>query len=68
MRSELYRPKFSDRENREKWRNAGAKDAQRRATEKVQEILANAPASIIPEAIRKRIKQEIPGLRPFIME
>ncbi|MGD9074326.1 MAG: trimethylamine methyltransferase family protein [Desulfobacteraceae bacterium] len=68
MRSELYRPKFSDRENREKWRNAGAKDAQRRATEKVQEILANAPASVIPEAIRKRIKQEIPGLRPFIME
>jgi len=68
MRSELYRPQLSDRGNRDKWRDEGAKDARRRATEKVNEILHKAPRSLLPVQVRERIKKEIPGLKAFIME
>ena len=68
MRSELYKPQLSNRDNRDRWQEEGAKDAQKRATEKVREILSRAPQSVIPEEIRGRIKQEIAGLRRFIME
>ena len=68
MRSELYRPQLSDRGNRDKWLDEGAKDARGRATEKVNEILHKAPRSLLPEQVRERIKLEIPGLEAFIME
>lgn len=68
MRSELYQPQLSDRENRDKWDSSGATDAQRRATERVLEILGEARQSVIPKHIRKCINREIPGLRSFITE
>lgn len=68
MRSEQYLPQLSDRDNREKWQIRGAKDAKRRATERIREILDSPPQSVIAKDIRGRIKQDIPGLRPFIME
>ena len=68
MRSEHYLPQLSDRDNRDKWKGLGAKDARKRATERIREILGNHPESVIAEEIREQIKQEIPGLRPFIME
>lgn len=67
MRSELYRPQHSDRENRDRWHEEGAKDSRQRAAEKVREILTEPPRSVIPEDVRARIKQEIPGIQPFIM-
>jgi trimethylamine--corrinoid protein Co-methyltransferase len=67
MRSELYQPLLSDRENRGKWRDQGAKDVRQRAAEKVQEFLTKPPQSIIPEEVRTRIQQEISGIRSFIM-
>ncbi len=68
MRSELYRPQLSDRENRDRWHANGAKDIRMRATQKVNQILSQALQPAIPENIRERIKQEIPGIRAFIME
>jgi trimethylamine--corrinoid protein Co-methyltransferase len=68
MRSELYKPQHSDRENRDRWQKDGAKDSRQRATGKAQEILARPSQSVIPGDIRERIKQEIPGIRSFIME
>ena len=67
MRSELYKPQHSDRENRDRWQKDGAKDSRQRATGKAQEILARPLQSVIPGDIRERIKQEIPGIRSFIM-
>jgi trimethylamine---corrinoid protein Co-methyltransferase len=68
MRSELYKPQHSDRENRDRWQKEGAKDSRQRAAGKAQEILAKPAQSMIPGDVRKRIKQEIPGIRSFIME
>jgi len=68
MRSELYKPQHSDRENRDRWQKDGAKDSRQRATGKAQEILARPLQSVIPGDIRERIKQEITGIRSFIME
>lgn len=67
MRSELYFPELSDRNNRATWYAAGAKDAARRATEKVQEILGRPPQPVLADQIRERIKREIPGLRRSVM-
>lgn len=68
MRTELYKPRLSDRETRDRWRDEGEKDIRQRAAGKAQEILTKPLLSVIPEDIRARIKQEIPGIRSFIME
>jgi trimethylamine--corrinoid protein Co-methyltransferase len=68
MRSEIYKPRHSDRENRDRWQKEGARDSRQRAAAKAQEILARQAQSMIPGDVRDRIKQEIPGIRPFIME
>jgi trimethylamine--corrinoid protein Co-methyltransferase len=67
MRMEQYMPTLSDRENRDVWLAAGAKDARQRATEKVREVLNAEPACMIAEDVRRRIISEIPGLREFLM-
>ncbi len=67
MRSEQYIPQLSDRENRVKWQEAGAKDTETRATEKAKEILNNPPQSVLKKETRDLIKREIPGLYPSVM-
>ncbi len=68
MRAEHYQPQLSNREGRERWMAAGGKDALQRATEKARQILDAPPVSQIPDDIRARLKTEIPGLKPFIMD
>ncbi len=68
MRSEQFRPKLSDRDNRERWESSGARDTNARATEKVRDILDGPPHSVLPPEIREHLKSEIPGLRSFLME
>ncbi len=68
MRAEHYQPQLSNRESRERWMAAGGKDALQRATEKARQILDAPPVSHIPEDVRTRLKAEIPGLKPFIMD
>ncbi len=58
MRSELFDPKVSDRNNRERWEEEGAKDTWERAKKIAKEILLNHdPKTLDPELdskIRKR--------------
>jgi trimethylamine--corrinoid protein Co-methyltransferase len=68
MRSEQYFPELSDRQERDKWKAAGEKDALERATEKVLAILKKPTKPAIPADIREQIKKEIPGLQPYVME
>jgi trimethylamine--corrinoid protein Co-methyltransferase len=68
MRTEQFRPKLSDRDNRDRWENNGGQDTNARATEKVSEILDGPPQSVLSEEIRQRLKSEIPGLSSFLME
>lgn len=68
MRHEHYQPQLSDRDNREQWQRAGEKTALERATVKSREILDAPLESVLPEEIRSRLKSEIPGLLPFLME
>ena len=68
MRSEQYRPQLSNRENRDQWKIDGGKDASARATEKAREILDGANGSVLPKEIRKRLKEEIPGLMPLVLD
>jgi trimethylamine--corrinoid protein Co-methyltransferase len=67
MRTELYHPEHSDREDRKTWDRKGSKDARMRATEKAREILARPSESALPKDARERIKAEIPGIRPSLM-
>jgi len=68
MRSEHYLPQLSDREDRAKWQTAGAEDTKVRASQKVSQILGKPPRSFIQKRIKERLKQEIPGLRPIVMD
>jgi len=68
MRSEHYLPQLSDREDRAKWQTAGAEDTRVRASQKVSEILGKPPRSFIQKRIKERLKQDIPGLRPIVMD
>jgi trimethylamine--corrinoid protein Co-methyltransferase len=67
MRSEQYQPRLSDRENRDRWRMSGAKDARARAADKAREVLDGAAEPVLSQGIREKIKNEIPGLRPLVL-
>jgi trimethylamine--corrinoid protein Co-methyltransferase len=67
MRTELYQPQLSDRNNRQDWEREGAKSAQDRATEIVGEILAKPEIPVLSSEIRTEIRKEIPGLQDGII-
>jgi trimethylamine--corrinoid protein Co-methyltransferase len=67
MRTELYQPQLSDRNNRQDWEKEGAKSAQARATEIVGEILEKPEIPVLSSEIRTEIRKEIPGLKDGIM-
>ncbi len=66
MRSELYEPELSDRENREVWEQDGSKDAWARATEKARSVLDAPDKPVLAPEIVERIKSEIPGIHPSL--
>jgi trimethylamine:corrinoid methyltransferase-like protein len=68
MHTEQYRPQLSDRLTREQWSAAGSKDTRERAVEQAKALLAMQPQPILTEQVRARIKKEIPGIRPIIMD
>ena len=68
MRTEQFVPTLSDRENRDVWVGQGSKDARHRATEVARNVLNAEPVSHIEADVRRRIIEEIPGIRPFLME
>jgi trimethylamine--corrinoid protein Co-methyltransferase len=67
MRDEQYHPQLSNRDNREKWEQTGAKDAKARAADKVRQVLEQPEQPVLSPEIRAQINQEIPGLQPGVM-
>jgi trimethylamine--corrinoid protein Co-methyltransferase len=61
MRTEHYQPTLSDRDHLEEWQAKGKQDTYARARDRVEEILA-APGYRLPDEIRQRIINEIPGI------
>jgi trimethylamine--corrinoid protein Co-methyltransferase len=61
MRTEHYQPTLSDRDHLEEWQAKGKRDTYARARDRVEEILA-APGYRLPDEIRQRIINEIPGI------
>ena len=61
MRSELYSPQLSDRENRDHWTDFGSKDAWARATEKSRSILDAPDEPVLSAEARETDKEGNPG-------
>lgn len=68
MRTELFSPQLSDREDRITWAEAGSKDTWARAAEKARAILDAPIEPVLTEDVRKRIYEEIPGVKPFLLD
>jgi trimethylamine--corrinoid protein Co-methyltransferase len=68
MRSEHYQPVLSNREVRSAWVEAGAQEVRETATETVRHILGKPPTPLLSEDIRRRLKEEIPGLQAITMD
>lgn len=67
MRTELYNPCLSDRENRDQWEQLGAKDAWARATEVVKSVLGSPATAVLSADVRDKIRSEISGIHPSVM-
>ncbi len=68
MRTEQFKPRLSDRNTREQWKSAGAQDAWQRATEIAKGLLESEKENVLSEDIRTWIMDNVPAIRPFIME
>lgn len=62
MRTESYYPRASDRQQYQRWIDAGSKDSWKRAEEVVTEILNSPRGEIIPAAIDREIRKRFPEL------
>ncbi len=62
MRMEQYKPELSDRGSREEWESAGSPDARDRAYQKVMSILGQPETPALSDAVREKIRAEIPGV------
>jgi len=62
MKSEHYRPTLSDRDTRREWEAKGSRDALRRATATVRELLATEVPPALDPALRRRLLDEFPNL------
>lgn len=68
MRTEHFKPCLSNRDTRSQWQASGSKDAWQRCEEFSSGVLNAEPENILSEEIRNWIKDNIPAIRPFIME
>lgn len=68
MRSELYVPSLSNRENRDQWADAGALDVWQRATEKARAILDAPTEPVLSAEVREQIKKNIRGIRDSVLD
>jgi trimethylamine--corrinoid protein Co-methyltransferase len=68
MRSEQFSPQLSNRDTRKQWLAEGSPDAWQRASAIADGLLASEPENVLPEDIRVWITDNIPSIRPFIMQ
>ncbi|MFO8033650.1 MAG: trimethylamine methyltransferase family protein [Candidatus Bipolaricaulota bacterium] len=62
MRSELFAPRLSDRELREKWEQQGAPDTRQRARGIAREILDDHRPPGFPEGVDRRLRKRFPNI------
>jgi len=62
MRTEQYVSELSDKDDRDRWTAAGAKDTRTRAAETARAVLDRKPRSFIPGNLMNTLQKEIPGL------
>lgn len=62
MRREQFVPRLSDRKSWEEWSAEGSPDTRERARRTVAEILSGPAATVPPEEVMERIREEVPGL------
>ncbi|MFO8192898.1 MAG: trimethylamine methyltransferase family protein [Bacillota bacterium] len=62
MRTESYMPRASDRQQYQRWFDAGSKDSWKRAEEVAAQLLQEPVESIIPPEIDARIRAKFPDL------
>lgn len=67
MRTELYTPQLSDRNNRDEWERQGSKPIHIRAAEKAREILKKPETPVLSSGTRRSILEEIKGLQPGVI-
>lgn len=68
MHTEQYRPALSDRSTRDRWTKDGSRDTDMRAAKQATDILSRPAEPVLSESLRQRIRKEIPGIKPFIMD
>jgi trimethylamine--corrinoid protein Co-methyltransferase len=68
MKSEALLTRLADREAREIWEKKGSLDTHARALQRVNEILANVSADLIPAEVEARLRNQFKGLVPGKLE
>jgi trimethylamine--corrinoid protein Co-methyltransferase len=62
MKNEALLPRLADREARETWEKKGSLDTHARAMQRVNEILGQPGADLIPAEVEARLRTQFPGL------
>ncbi len=62
MRTESYSPRASDRQQYQRWLDAGSKDSWKRAEEYAALLIEEPAEAIIPSKIDDKIRAQFPGL------
>ncbi len=62
MRTEIYAPKTSDRQQYQRWIDAGSKDSWKRAEEVALQMISEPSKAIIPVEIDKQVRDRFPEL------
>ena len=62
MRTELFEPQVADRQLRERWEAAGAKDARERAREIARDILLHHEPHALDEELDEQIRSRFPNI------
>ena len=68
MRTESYSPRASDRQQYQRWIDAGSKDSWKRAEEVAAQLIAEPSEEIVPADIDKGIRAQFPELVEVLNE
>jgi trimethylamine---corrinoid protein Co-methyltransferase len=68
MRTESYSPRASDRQQYQRWIDAGSKDSWKRAEEVAAQLIAEPSEEIVPAEIDREIRTQFPELVEVLNE
>jgi len=62
MRTELFEPQLADRQLRDRWEEAGAKDTRERARERARDILLHHEPHAIADRLDRKIRDSFTNI------